>query len=231
MAESVANAAARLGQKISEADPTSTSLVTILYETNVLTTTRAQLEVGFTNALATDAPSHTITVTLLAIIVGGPTSYMVSAKRNAKPRIVLGVTGTREGLNATQVDYLIKYLKANKSEITHLHHGDCVGADADVHKLVRHHVPDAKIVVHPPDYDNNRAFCNGDETKKVLPYIVRNKKIVKASTMMLAFPVGRMELQRSGTWATIRYTKQKTTVPITIVWQHDNKVTHYNKRV
>lgn len=44
---------------------------------------------------------------------------------------------------------------------TELHHGDCVGADADAHRLAREHLTTTRIVVHPPDNPVKRASCHG----------------------------------------------------------------------
>ena len=53
----------------------------------------------------------------------------------------LGITGTQQGINAVQRDWMRAWLTAHASEIKVVHHGDCTGADADIHDLVRELVP------------------------------------------------------------------------------------------
>jgi hypothetical protein len=93
--------------------------------------------------------------------------------------------------------------------ITEVHHGDCVKADEEFHDLVRKHLPDAKIVIHPPTDSKRRAFCKGDVILDPLPYLDRNHRIVDAVDEMLATPGQQTEILRSGTWATIRYAFRK----------------------
>ena len=87
---------------------------------------------------------------------------------------------------------------------TEFHHGDCVGADAQAHDLVRANVPGCRIVLHIPDSTSNRAFCSADRVRKPLPYLVRNQKIISYSDHLIAAPKTREEVLRSGTWSTIR---------------------------
>lgn len=90
-----------------------------------------------------------------------------------------------------------------------MHHGDCVGADAQFHALVREILPDARIVIHPPLSDSKRAFCDGDETKEARAYLARNRDIVRDSDVLLAAPQSSEEILRSGTWATIRFARKR----------------------
>jgi hypothetical protein len=94
-----------------------------------------------------------------------------------------------------------------------LHHGDCVGADADAHAIAR--ALRARVVVHPPWVTKKRAFCHGNETRDPLPYLERNHHIVDETDMLIATPRGP-ELLRSGTWATVRYARQQGKVIVII---------------
>lgn len=132
--------------------------------------------------------------------------------------IKVGVTGTRYGISDLQMleakSWLQKPFWGRDYVMTEFHHGDCVGADAQLASLVREYHPDAKIVGHPPDKEALRVFFESDETLPEKPYLARNKDIVDATEMLIGFP-SEPEKQRSGTWSTIRYAvKQKKRVGV-----------------
>lgn len=121
----------------------------------------------------------------------------------------LGFTGTQRGLTSAQWDKVYAIvLKALPKEI---HHGDCVGADAQFHELARPFT--GQVVIHPPINNAKRAFChrfpNPSKTPidvlAVKPYLERNHDIVDEVEGMIACPGEAGEVLRSGTWATIRY--------------------------
>jgi hypothetical protein len=119
------------------------------------------------------------------------------------PITSLGFTGTRRGLTATQrrvvEEVLLSWLPPE------IHHGDFVGADAEFHEMVRELIPDARIIIHPPQNPRSRAFCKGDEYQPERPHLVRSKDIVSASHLLLAAPG---ESTESATWSTIRQARQ-----------------------
>lgn len=117
--------------------------------------------------------------------------------------VKVGFTGTRNGLSYNQKNALYEFFSTNKVE--ELHHGDCVGADSDVHQIIRKLYPKIKIVVHPPLNPALRAFTDGDEQKIACDYLTRNKNIVKNVDILIACPNSPNEVLRSGTWSTIRY--------------------------
>jgi hypothetical protein len=123
-----------------------------------------------------------------------------------RPISSIGFTGTRRGMTQVQrrivEDLLLLWLPVQ------VHHGDCVGADAEFHRMVRQLVPDARIIIHPPHNPQYRAFCEGDEYQPERPYLKRNKEIVNASQLLLATPGESAEQWRSGTWSTIRHARQ-----------------------
>jgi hypothetical protein len=84
-------------------------------------------------------------------------------------------------------------------------HGDCVGADAQAHAMAK--ADGFRVVIHPPSDDSKRAFCQGDAVLAPPPYLVRNRRIVDASGVLVATPQGDEEL-RSGTWSTVRYARK-----------------------
>jgi hypothetical protein len=126
-------------------------------------------------------------------------------------RLAIGFTGTREGMSDLQKQAVHDLLKP--LPVHAVHHGDCIGADKDFHDAVDYlrkvEGKKMEIVIHPPENDSYRAFCKGDLTYHAKPYLERNHDIVDCSDMMIATPREKEEQLRSGTWATIRYTRKK----------------------
>ena len=118
----------------------------------------------------------------------------------------LGFTGTRKGLSLYQVNQLKLLLAELKP--TRCIHGDCVGADAMFHDLVRECCPTADILIWPSDLETQRAFKKGDIVQLPAPPLTRNHMIVIDSDHMIACPGGTVEVLRSGTWSTIRDAKK-----------------------
>lgn len=134
--------------------------------------------------------------------------------------MVVGFTGTRRGMTAAQLTAVAGLLDTLKPVAAH--HGDCLGADADFHRLcVSRQIP---VVIHPPANAGWRAFCHG-HLVKVLPakdYLERNRDIVAAGDVLIATPAGP-EMLRSGTWSTVRYAK-KNGRPVFLVLPDGNVV-------
>lgn len=129
----------------------------------------------------------------------------------------LGFTGTQTELTDWQKVMLQRMLHDYRSRgFTHLHHGDCISADATAHRLAIE--ARFQIVVHPPENNKKRAYAwvAGERatTLDPKPYLERNRDIVDACELLLACPkegeadhylqTGESP-QRSGTWATVRY--------------------------
>ena len=117
----------------------------------------------------------------------------------------LGMTGSREGISENAIKQLEKFI--NETNISEAHHGDCVGADMIFHNIVSQH--GIKTIIHPPKNNKLRAFCKGDIINPEKEYIARNHDIVDCTDILLAFPVTKNEVLKSGTWATIRYAKKQ----------------------
>lgn len=122
--------------------------------------------------------------------------------------MIVGFTGTQRGMTEKQKDRFCD--KLSELGVTEFHHGDCVGADEQADNIVRT-MGGIRIVIHPPDNDAKRAFCSQRGPTKVCepkPYLERNHDIVDAAETMIATPGETQEQLRSGTWATIRYSRK-----------------------
>ena len=118
----------------------------------------------------------------------------------------IGFTGTREGLTPMQLSELS--LALSGAGLTQAHHGVCVGGDEQFHHRMKRDFPSVKIIGHPTINQSQMADVKCDELMEPAEYLERNKAIVKAVHFMVACPRQKQEQLRSGTWATIRYTKQ-----------------------
>lgn len=128
----------------------------------------------------------------------------------------IGFTGTQNGMSIPQMDILQKLF--NKVKVNgEFHHGDCIGADQQAHKIAL--LFKMKIYIHPPQDSKKRAWCSGPNVI-ILPvkdYLVRNKDIVNVTQVLIATPADEYEQLRSGVWSTIRYAK-KIGKPIRIIY-------------
>ncbi len=127
--------------------------------------------------------------------------------------MIVGFTGTRLGMSQHQKEQFV--IKLFELDVHEFHHGDCIGADADAHDVVREFFPTVRIIIHPPEKTRTQAFKTGDEARIPAPYIMRDKDIVRESEYMIGAPHGP-EVGRSGTWTTLRYAR-KTNKPHTIL--------------
>lgn len=114
----------------------------------------------------------------------------------------VGFTGTQQGMTDAQFNKIGSWFE-RRPDIT-LHHGDCIGADADAHELAS--CWGVRVEIHPPDIDRKRAFCKGAAVvHPPAPYLIRNIHIVDATEVLIATPKEETgEEIRSGTWATVR---------------------------
>jgi len=124
--------------------------------------------------------------------------------------VELGYTGSSKGMTIKQkaaVKMLLERL--NPSAV---HHGDCVGGDAEFDALCRGRF---KRVLHPPSNPSKRAWCDAEEVLPTKPYLERNKDIA-ATDLLIAAPFGFREVLRSGEWATVRYARKAHTPRIIV---------------
>jgi hypothetical protein len=118
----------------------------------------------------------------------------------------IGVTGTRKGANEAQLGRVFAFLSMFRHTPNMvLHHGDCVGVDEQVAGLARS--IGYRIVGHPPDKNEFRAYFPSDEVRQPFPYLIRNRHIIDECQTLIAVPRETVEQLRSGTWATIRFAR------------------------
>lgn len=119
--------------------------------------------------------------------------------------MIVGFTGSREGMSPEQKRDLMSFF--DDHTVLEVHHGDCIGADADFHELCSQHVSTPKIIIHPPNNPTLRAYKTGIICDPK-PYLERNKDIVDVCQVLIACPKTKQEELRSGTWSTIRYARK-----------------------
>lgn len=132
----------------------------------------------------------------------------------------VGFTGTRVGLTNKQlgeVAVLLAYLEDNNAKHNEFHYGGCIGADEQAATLAE--ACNFKLHCHPAiigdSLKSKKRFTNQLIYRARSP-LVRNADIVEACQFLIACPKNSEEVQRSGTWATIRYARSlgKTTIMV-----------------
>lgn len=128
--------------------------------------------------------------------------------------MILGFTGTRQGMTNVQREGVAEFLRTQRP--TKVHHGDCVGADSEFHDAAMLNC-DPWIESHPCTLTRWRANRKANFIHPPKPTAARNQDIVRASEHLLAAPRLMEAESRSGTWQTIRFmmTARKT---VTVVW-------------
>ena len=117
--------------------------------------------------------------------------------------MLIGFTGSREGMTDLQKQKFETFLKDNLSSIKGFIHGDCAGADTQAHVIAKE--LGIFIKIFPPDNATLRAFNKAEFMAPESPYLTRNRHIVNNCTMLVAIPKEKTEAIRSGTWSTVRY--------------------------
>jgi hypothetical protein len=126
----------------------------------------------------------------------------------------VGFTGTELGMTPPQFDATAEVFRKFGADVR-FHHGMCVGADAEAHQLARGR--DWFVVGHPCDLTHMQAQLVVDELREVKRPLDRNQDIVDAVSYLVATPAEYQEVQRSGTWATVRRAR-KAGIPIHLVY-------------
>lgn len=132
--------------------------------------------------------------------------------------MIIGFTGTREGMSPVQKEVVAHLLKTieMKAFIDHVSHGDCVGADADFDEIAEK----MNIVrwVYPSNIPSMRAHTEEHGATIITepgPPLERNVMITAGARYLIACPKTADEQVRSGTWHAVRCArKNKTTIYI-----------------
>lgn len=130
----------------------------------------------------------------------------------------VGVTGTRSGMTETQFFLVKGFLESLKG--AELHHGDCVGVDAEVAMLAQE--LGYKIVCHPPEKDDLRAYVPAHEMREPFSYFRRNRNIVDECDMLIVVPYQSSQQAHGGTWYTYSYAVKKNK-RTEIIWPGENR--------
>lgn len=128
--------------------------------------------------------------------------------------IHVGFTGTRKGMTIAQHASVVKIMLQHYARKKHYgedyawHHGICIGADQQVHILAK--IFEFDVHGHPPEDRRYMAPCSHfNHVYSPQPYITRNHHIVNTCYLLVATPKEVEEIQRSGTWATVRYARNQ----------------------
>lgn len=132
----------------------------------------------------------------------------------------VGITATRLSIVPPQQHALGLALREQRvaGGAQWLHHGDCVGGDALAHDIGAQ--LGFRIVIHPPQKHEFRAWCEGDEMRDEKGYWARNRDIVDEVDLLIGCPKAGTSLKdwrTSGTWYTIRYAHERD-VPVLLVY-------------
>jgi len=148
-------------------------------------------------------------------------------KTAIKP-VRIGFTGTRTGMTPQQKHRFVELIdsRTRTYSLVYFVHGGAIGADEQADELmidILHRTyTDLEITVFPASEARWRYWrgMKYGVRHNVMPPedpLVRNRMIVDRVDQMYATPAEMSEIIRSGTWATIRYTRQADK-PLTIIF-------------
>ncbi len=133
----------------------------------------------------------------------------------------VGMTGTRDGITDDQRMVAYDFLLMNQRRVVQdlgkgcdLHHGDCIGADAQVTVMCQH--LGYGLSCHPPKNKRMRAYIEADRMYLEKGYLTRNRDIVNDSEILFGFP-RTMHPDKGGTWYAINYAT-KVDKPVVIIY-------------
>jgi len=130
----------------------------------------------------------------------------------------VGFTGTQRGTTAKQTEgvrnLLFKFYTAWTPNW--FLHGDCIGADQTA--AIMSTKIGYKQWVFPGKIPRLRAYALWDRVEPEDDFLVRNRKIVNQSQVLIAAPALPYEVIRSGTWSTVRFARTQVDKRILIVY-------------
>jgi hypothetical protein len=116
----------------------------------------------------------------------------------------VGITASRYGITMRQEAGFV----AICSVATELHHGNCVGGDVQLVRVLMRHNKACRLIGHPGNSPEWQAQIESDEEFAPKPNLDRNADIVEWCDVLVAAPQSLTEKLRSGTWATIRMARK-----------------------
>ena len=120
----------------------------------------------------------------------------------------IGITGTREGMNAYQQAAVRSFLLEMYAYGKEFHHGDCIGVDAEAAAIAAD--IGYKIVSYPgPDEGGLRAYFKSDEIREPKSHFARNRDIVDFTDILMVVPLQDSHQTKGGTWYTHDYAMKK----------------------
>lgn len=130
-----------------------------------------------------------------------------------------GFTGTQRGMTLLQRGVFQAWITKLSGFHNTFHHGDCIGADEEAHRIVESiGFKPNEIFIYPCNIEDKRAHCQSSFIHYPMPPLVRNKTIVNYSKIIFATPGEVTEQGRSGTWSTIRYARKFKSKKIIIIY-------------
>ena len=109
----------------------------------------------------------------------------------------------------TELEALLKKLK--EEGFDEFHHGLCIGADEQAAMLAKE--LGYRVIAHPglahdpTNLQYRSQWTGSDETTEAKPFIERDREMVDITERLIATPLTRAEVIRSGTWTTVRYAR------------------------
>jgi hypothetical protein len=120
--------------------------------------------------------------------------------------VKVAFTGTRQGMTQYQRDELWRVLFPIIEPIQ-FHHGGAIGADTQAHYMAREiGVREFHVWLPARKEWTDEKLTTVHHTR--MPPLARNHLIIGHADLVIACPHQAHEIRRSGTWATIRYTRK-----------------------
>ena len=123
-------------------------------------------------------------------------------------KLIIGVTGTRDGMSKLQKESFESCIGAilfqQEWSERILHQGQCIGVDVEFARLLKNRYG-FKVISHPPIKKDLIGICENDEVCPAKSYFARNRDIVNCSELMFVFPKEERRQSHGGTWYTFDF--------------------------